>query len=133
MHLHEKNPSGRDRPMAISNEKKREIIQRLLVTKQKAHSAEILLRFQGMGEEADRVAARAGELSDRIDDLLGQVMKRWTGQSGQIVDAIRRMNASLQASVREIEKGVKTVQNAVKAVGYVDDAIEMAVKIIDAI
>jgi hypothetical protein len=122
-------PPGQEAIVAISNEKKREIIQRLLITKQKAYMTEMLLRFRGMSDEADNVAERAARLSNVIDSMLGKVMEAWTGQVKQIVDSIRGKNTSIQTSIREIQKGVNIAQNTVKVIGYVDDVIEIAAKI----
>lgn len=115
--------------MAISQKSKLEIIQSLLVTKQKAHSLEISLRFKAMNDEADEVSQKAGELSQQIDTLLGQVIDDWFGQTGAILESIGKANSSLQRSIRQIQKGLSIARNLVKAVGYIDDVVSIAAKL----
>lgn len=119
--------------MAVTEETKLEIVQRLLVTKQKAHSLEILLRFKGKGDQADDVAASAAELSNQIDALLGQIIDEWLAQSTEIVADLKKANETLQRSVTAIKKGVQTAQNIVKAIGIIDDAAALAGKVISVV
>lgn len=115
--------------MAMNKESKQEVIQRLLIGKQKAHILETSLRFKGEGEEADKVAQKANELSNQIDILLAQVLGDWLGQTDAIVQEVKIANSSLQQSIRKIRQGVKSAQNLVKAIGFLDDLIATATQI----
>jgi len=119
--------------MAMTQESKQEVIQRLLVGNQKAQILEISLRFKGKGDEADKVAQKASELSSRIDALLSQVLEDWLGQADAIIQEVKDANTSLQQSIRKIKQGVKTTENLVKAIGFLDDLIATATKIAGAI
>jgi hypothetical protein len=115
--------------MPNSEADKQQIIRRLLVAKQEAHSLEISLRFKGRNDQADQLAAKATKLSDTIDTLLGQVMVDWVVETQKIVSDIGQANVSLQSSIKEIQNGIKVAQNVVKALGYVDDVVAIAAKI----
>jgi ubiquinone biosynthesis protein UbiJ len=115
--------------MAMTEENKQEVIQRLLIGKQKAHILETSLRFKGEGDEADKVAQKASELSNQIDTLLAQVLDDWLGQTDAIIQGIKKSNTSLQQSIRKIQQGVKTTENLVKAIGFLDDLIAIATQI----
>ena len=103
--------------MAISKQTKQEIVQRLLVTKQKGHNLEITLRFKGKTEDADQVVEKTAELTSQIDILLGQIIDEWLDQSARVVEDIRRTNAKLQGSVRAITRGVEIAQMWLRRLG----------------
>lgn len=115
--------------MAISKTSKEQIIQSLLVAKQKAHMLEISLRFKGKPDEADQLSAKAGELSDQIDNLLSQLMSGWIGTANKILGDITKANAAIQSTIRDIQNDVHVAENIVKAIGYVDDIVVIASKI----
>ena len=115
--------------MAISNPDKQDVISRLLVINQKAHILATSLRFKGQDEEAEKVTQKAKELSEQIDHLLGQVMDEWLGQAESIRQEIQKANASLQASIRQIGNEVNILQNVVRAIGFIDDVIQIASRI----
>jgi hypothetical protein len=119
--------------MAMTEENKQEVITRLLIGKQKAHKLETSLRFKGKGEEADKVAQKASELSNQIDTLLAQVLEDWLGQTDAIIQEVKTANTALQQSIRKIQQGVKTAENLVKALGFLDDLIATATQIAGAI
>ena len=115
--------------MPNSEADKQQIIRKLLVVKQDAHSLEISLRFKGRNKQADELAAKAQKLSEKIDTLLGQVMVEWAVEADEIASDIGQANASLQSSIQEIQNGIDIAQNIVKALGYVDDVVAIAAKI----
>ena len=110
----------------IPKSSKEEIIQRLLVTKQKAHALEVRLLLSDKEDDAKKVAKKSKALTRQIDKLLGQVMDEWQGQATKIIMDIKTGNAALQNSITNIKKNVKTAQNIVKAIGLIDDAIAIA-------
>ena len=119
--------------MAVPQQTKQDIVQGLLVTKQKGHILEITLRFKGNNDEADEVAAKTTELSNEIDTLLGQIIDEWLAQSRGDVASIKEANSNLQRSIRSIQNGVATAQKVVKAIGFIDDAIVIASKFASAV
>ena len=119
--------------MALSKQSKQEMIQRFLVTKQKAHNLEIDLRFKGKSEDADKVAKKTAELSGKIDALLVSVIDNWLGRKDVIIQGIKEANTSLQKSIRQIQNDVETAKNIERAIGYIDDVVVIAAKIASAI
>ena len=115
--------------MAVSKLIKQQIIQNLLVTKQKSHNLEMTLRFKGQTQQADLVAAKTQELTAEIDTLLVKLLDEWLTESVGVVGEIRSGNTRLQTSIRKVSQGVQTAQNIVKAIGFVDDAIAIAARI----
>ena len=115
--------------MAISKSKKQEIVQRLLVTKQRAHNLEIILRFAGNSEEADAVKETTSALTVQIDTLLSQLINEWLASSVGVVEDIRDGNAKLQRAINKVSRGVDTAQNVVKAIGFIDEAVVIAAKL----
>ena len=110
----------------IPKDSKEAVIQRLLVTKQRANTLEVRLLLAGKSEEAGKVAKRSKALTRQIEKLLGQVMDEWAGESTKIIADLKTANAGLQTSITNIKKNVKTAENIVKAVGLIDDAIVIA-------
>lgn len=108
--------------MNFNQESKQELIRRLLIAKEKAHMLEIILRFRGLRTEAETVAEHTSVLSGQIDSLIIEVMTDWLGQADEIIEAVRHANVSIQAAIRDIEKGKKIAQGIVKAIGLIDDA-----------
>ena len=115
--------------MDISERKKQEIIQGLLVTKQRAHNLEIILRFAGNSEEADAVKETTSALTAQIDTLLSQLISEWLASSVDVVENIKNSNANLQRAINKISRGVDTAQNIVKAIGFIDEAVAIAAKL----
>ena len=116
--------------MAISEAKKEEIIDTFLVTKKKGSRLQITLRFQGRKAEADEVGKQNKRLSSSIDKLIAQSMRQWRGSASQIIADRKKGNAKLQASIKDIKVKKKVAENVVKALGYIDDAIETAAKLV---
>ncbi len=112
------------------NRSQREIaIEKLLITKNKGHRLEIRLRFQGKAAEAKQVKDTNDVLSKEIDRLLVEIMEAWTGNAATIETALRTNNTRLQATIRDIRKKIKVAEKVVKAIGYLDKAIELARKL----
>ena len=106
-----------------------EIIRNLQVTTKEAFRLEISLRFNGKSVEANTVAAKASELSQQLDVLLQEPAYHAVEPPEKIVVDIAQANASLQSSISQIETGVAIAENAVKAIGCVDDVLVIATKI----
>lgn len=110
----------------IPKNSKEEVIQKLLVTKQRANILEVRLLLRNKEEEAKKVAKKSKALTRQIDKLLGQVMDEWQGQATKIINDIKTANTTLQKSITNIKKKVQTVNNIIKAIGLIDDVIAIA-------
>lgn len=118
--------------MAVAAKTKEEIIDRLLVTKQKSNRLEMTLRFKGQVNEANEVQKKTKKLNKQIDILLGQLIDEWLADSRGVIKDLVQGNANLQRSLAKIKRGVQTAQNLVKALGFIDDAIVIASKFVAA-
>ena len=116
--------------MPISAANKENLVDVFLETKRKGHRAEIRLRFQRKDEDADKIAKQNKKLSKQIDMLIAQSMRQWNGSASAIISDMKQSNTKLQKSVNSIKKKMKVAENVVKIIGYIDDGIERATKLI---
>ena len=116
--------------MSFDNDGKRQVMQRFLKAKEKVHALEFELLLQGRDDDAAMVREAGNRVSDEIDRLLKQIMEEWLGEAKDVELELRAKNRSLQASISEIRKKVRTAQNVVKALGYVDDIVAIGAKLL---
>ena len=86
--------------------------------------------FKGMEKEAKKARAKTKKLSKEIDRILGALMEEWIGTANTRIESIRKTNNDLQKTIRDIKKGAETAKNILKALGYLDEAIKTAVKLL---
>ncbi len=110
----------------IPVESKEEVVQRLLVAKQRANTLEIRLLLKGKEDEANKVRKKSKALTRQTDKLLGQLMDEWLGEATQVIQGIKTANAALQTAITKIKNNVEIAQNVVKAIGLIDDVIVIA-------
>lgn len=113
-----------------TKEDKESIVDNLLITKRKGHNLEIDLMFKGMETEAENIRTETNELSKKVDSLLADLMKDWIGSAKATIESTRKTNQNLQKAIRDIKKDVEVAKNIVKAVGYLDEAIVIAVNLL---
>ena len=111
-------------------EDKEKIVDNLLITKRKGHNLEINLMFKEREVEAEEVKTKTNELSKKVDLLLIDLMKDWIGSAKATVESTRKTNKNLQKTIRDIKNDVNVTKNIVKAVGYLDEAIMIAVSLL---
>lgn len=111
--------------MSISMTEKQEIIQQLLVSKNKAYQAEVKLLLKRKPEEANAVKTHGKELSRKIDRLIAQSMSDWVGDAEIIIKDVKSNNKKVQRSIKDIQSDVNVVRNAVKIVGLIDEVVEI--------
>ena len=116
--------------MAISAQNKEKLIDTLLETKRKGHRLQITLKFQNNLTKAKTVGDKCRTLSSKIDKLIAQSMRQWLGSASKIIAERKKGNTKLQATINDIKKKKNIANNVVKAVGFIDDAIEAAAKLI---
>ena len=112
--------------MPISKENKEAIVDALIQAKRKAQRLALTLRFQGRAEDAKKVEKKIRTLAARIDDLITQSMESWVGNAQGLLDRMRKTNTALQASLRDIKKKKDVANKVVKALGRLDDVIDVA-------
>jgi len=116
--------------MPNSQTNKETLIHSLNETYRKGQKFELNLRFKGKTSEADQVRVKCNELSDRIDDLIAEAMKDWLGNADTLIDEVKSINSNLQSSIRDIKHEIKMGEKVVKAIGYLDQAIDIAKKLL---
>ena len=104
-------------------EAKIDLITSMITSLGKLTNVEARLRFAGDAAQADQVKEKHDELREAIDTLRGKVADQWTADAAQIEEEIRKRNAKVQASIRNIQKKINIAENVVKILGQVDDAI----------
>jgi hypothetical protein len=116
--------------MSMSQEEKEKVLDRLSITKRYAHKLEIRLRFKGDEDRAAKVRARSERLSKKIDKLLAALMTDWMGSSEVTTKSLETMNQDILAVIEEIKDEIDVAKKVVKALGYLDDAINIATKLL---
>jgi uncharacterized protein YukE len=115
----------------MKQKEKETAIDKFLTTKRKGHMLEIDLSFKGMDDEAQRVKDKNAELSEKVDDLLNNIMQDWVGDTTSGVAAeLTKINGKIQRTIRDIKKDIEVAKNIVKAVKHLDDAINYAMKLL---
>jgi len=114
---------------AVANapDDKRDAIQSLLAIFSSAIDLEAHLRLAGSPKAAD-LDTENNKLSDAIDDLVGHAMDNWLADAKQVTAQMTTANQNLQGVITQIEQDVTNVARIVQAIGYVDQAINAALK-----
>ena len=115
--------------MPISTPNKQLLIRSLQNARNKGDELEIELIIQGRAADAMKVRAATDRLSKQIRKLINGAKKSWRGNAKALQTNMQARNAKLQSSIRDIKKKVKVAQNIVKAVGFIDDAVVLAAKV----
>jgi DNA integrity scanning protein DisA with diadenylate cyclase activity len=111
----------------MNQAEKEAIIDKFLTTKRKGHMLEIALSFKGMDGDAERVKAKNAELSEKVDNLLANIMQDWIDETDSgVVDGLTKVNSKIQDTIRDVKKDIELAKNVVKALGYLDEAIKFA-------
>ena len=98
----------------------------LSVCYNRANYLKALCEEQGMANEAMRFWRRKDRLKVEIDGLLRDLYHDWIGDASALKSMLEKSSKAVDAAVKDIERKIKTEQNIVKALGYIDDAIEIA-------
>lgn len=115
--------------MTFTMTKRQKLVQELLQAKTQCYKTEFVLRLNGKEGKSLVVKEKGKELSRKIDDLIAQGMREWLDSAEALIPKVELKNTEIDASVTKINQNIKTANNVVKLVGYIDDVI----KIIDAI
>lgn len=116
--------------MSMNQEEKEKVLDRLSITKRNAHKLEIRLRFKGDEDRAAKVKARSERLSKKIDKLLAALMTDWMGSSKVTIKSLETLNEEILTVIEEIKDEIDVAKKVVKALGYLDDAINIATKLL---
>lgn len=116
--------------MGMSQEEKEKVLDRLSITKRNAHKLEIRLRFRGDEDGAAKVRTKSERLSKKIDKLLAALMTDWMGSLEVTTKSLEKVNKDILRVIDEIKDEIDAAKKVVKALGYLDDAINIATKLL---
>jgi len=116
--------------MAISQHKAEALIDALNTAKQKGMKLELRLTLAGEAAATRKVRAKHRTLSREIDGLLAKAMQGWQGSGAALERDLKASNRKLQRSIHAVRKKADRAEAVVKALGHLDDAIEVAAKLL---
>jgi hypothetical protein len=109
---------------------KEKVLESLMAARRQGQLAELHLRFQNKPDEADKIWEGNARLSTEIDILIGRMMEEWTGRADTSIKRLTAANTKLEAAVADIKKQLEIAQNVVKVVGFLDEAVTIAKKVL---
>jgi hypothetical protein len=112
---------------------KEKVLESLMAARRQGQLAELSLRFQNKPDDANKIWEGNARLSTEIDILIGRMMDEWTGRADTAIKGLTAANTKLEAAVADIKKQIKIAQNVVKVVGFLDDAVAIAKKVLAAV
>ena len=115
--------------MAFESTEKEKVVESLMTARRQGQLAELSLRFQNKPEEAENIWERNVRLSTEIDILIGRLMEEWIGHADQAIKGLTVANTKLEAAVADIKKQIDVAQNVINVVGFLDDAVAIAKKV----
>jgi len=115
--------------MTFDADSKLQAIDELQAIYRNGQILELRLRLAGKAKLADQTWASTRRLGDEIDVLLGKAIDAWLGDAEKTISKINKMNGKVQEMIDDVTKTIKTAEQVVKFVGYIDDAVAIAVKL----
>lgn len=112
--------------MSETNETKISAVTLMITALGKLTNVEARLRFAGDTTQANQVQAKHDELRDAIDRLRAKIAQDWTGDLEPLEDGLRKINAKVQASIRDIQRNINVAGNVVKVLGQVEQVVKLA-------
>jgi hypothetical protein len=89
-----------------------------------------VLAQHGDDESRQLIEAKNEQLAKQAASLRKGIQLKWNGRATELREQIRSHNTRLQDQIRDIEKQIKTAERVVKALGYIDDLIALARKLL---
>lgn len=102
------------------------LLDRLSVCYNRTNYLKALCEEQGLTDEVARFARRKERLKLEIDGLLRGLYHDWIGDAEALKETMDESNKAVDKAVKDIEQKIKTAENIVKVIGYIDDAIKIA-------
>ena len=117
-------------PAIRNTDDKNDLLDKLSVCLNRAHWARLTCEARGRSADAAKFDKRISRLQLEIDRLIQELLNDWTGSAAKLKDNLDAANAGLRDAIADIEQSVKTAQNVVKAIGYIDDVLAIAADLI---
>ncbi len=90
---------------------------------------ELSLRLKGQFDAAEKIWAANQRLATEIDVLIGQVIEQWSEEVPAITADLAKAESNVTDCTASIKQDFKNAQLIVRAVGLVDDLVELARKL----
>jgi membrane-bound lytic murein transglycosylase len=87
---------------------------------------EAILREKDDEANADTVAAKASSLGNVAKQLRESIQDDWNQATAAKMTKLKSINSELQQEIAAIKRVIDHAERVVKAIGYVDDVIEIA-------
>ena len=85
---------------------------------------------QGLNDEAARVQIRKDRLDLETENLISNLLNDWIGVATTLGGTIDTSNQRLTQAVADIQGDINTAQNIVQALGYIDQVVGIAAKLL---
>jgi hypothetical protein len=109
---------------------KLKVYRQLLASMSKGVQLAALLSEEGREDEAEEVARGNQKLAREVAKLRRSLTADWQGSARKVLKGIRAENAKLQRRIRKVERSLDTAQDIAKAVGYLDEVVGIARKVL---
>jgi hypothetical protein len=103
-----------------------EIYNKLLAGLSKGVKLAAILKKKGDTADYNGVVKKNEDLAKRAAKLRSNIHKDWKVNSTKVLADIRSSSSKLQGQIRQIEKTIAKGEKVVKALGYIDDLIQVA-------
>ena len=113
-----------------SSEEQRQIIGQLQITSSKGNDLRVGLLLADNASDAEKVQKTNRGLEREIDKLIAHLLDQWGVDAGSVIEEGRKRNRQLQGMIRDIENQIDVANKVIKAIGFIDDAIATAKKIL---
>ncbi len=107
----------------------RRILRILLDIKNRVIDAEIILLANGKSDDAEKLADAIDDLDKIIQQLRGKILDDWLTKVDGFRAKLGAMNAEVQEAIDDIKDDIETAKKVVKLIGYVDDVVKTAAKV----
>jgi len=106
------------------------LLDRLSVCYNRTNYLKIVCEENKALDEAAQFDRRKARLRIEIDGLLRDLYHNWIGDAQTLKGKLDDSNRALDKCISNIEADIKTAENIVKAIGYVDNIIKVAVDLV---
>jgi hypothetical protein len=115
--------------LTFDRDARAEAIEVLRSIHRSAQILEIELRFARRQPEAERLWTLNVRLAQDIDVLDGRAVEQWLGHAGAMLEKLRHARRGLQAALDRILDETTTPQQMVEAIGFVEEALQIAAQL----
>ena len=115
--------------MANTKEERSDVIQQLIILDEHIYTVANLLVRQGRMEEAEKLNQLETLVSRRIDKLLGDAMLDWADGVSEVIDGLEEATQRIENCIEEIKREMEVAENVVKALGVIDEVLQLAAKL----